>query len=306
MPTVSVIIPTYNRASFLVRAVKSVYQQTCKDFEVIIVDDGSTDETQQCLSTLGFQFCYKYLPHSGIPAYVRNEGIKEARGDYVAFLDDDDIWLPDKLERQMELAEKYPDVVLFSSNAYSQSHHSHQAGELYLQFYDQKLGNLFWDLIKDNFVITSTVLVERAILNRLAGFNQDQRLIGIEDYEMWLRVARDSNILFDPKPLAIYMTQGNHLSSRNASKYWSGMLFLMEEIYKWIVDSNQLSSNEKAVIYARIARCKRKALQSYVNDRNFSEALKFIHNYPSLILEILVWAMNKIVHKSIGPQRMSL
>lgn len=306
MPTVSVIIPTYNRANFLMRAVKSVYQQTFKDFEVIIVDDGSTDETQQCLPTLGFQFCYKYLPHSGIPAYVRNEGIKEARGDYVAFLDDDDTWLPDKLERQMELAEKYPYVVLFSSNAYSQSYHSNQAGELYLQIHDQKLGNLFWDLINDNFVITSTVLVERAILNHLGGFNQDQRLIGIEDYEMWLRVARDSDILFDPKPLAIYTTQGHRLSSRNASKYWSGMLFLMEENNERIGVANKLSNNEKAVIYTRIARCKRKVLQSYVYDRNFSEALKFIRNNPSLILEILVWAMKKILQKSIDPQRKSL
>ena len=107
-PKVSIIIPTYNRAKLLSRAIKSVLDQTFKDFELIIVDDGSTDNTKGVVEEFqkkDSRIKYIWQENSGAPAKPKNTGIRQARGEYVAFLDDDDEWFPKKLEKQIELFE---------------------------------------------------------------------------------------------------------------------------------------------------------------------------------------------------------
>ncbi len=109
--TVSVIIPTHNRAKFLMEALESVYSQTFKPFEIIVVDDGSTDNTRTALSKSEFNVKYVYQKNSG-PAAARNRGISEAKGEWIAFLDADDAWLPGKLAMQLEFIRKNPDVAM--------------------------------------------------------------------------------------------------------------------------------------------------------------------------------------------------
>ena len=101
-PLVSVIIPAYNSADFIDEALKSVFDQTYKDLEIIVVDDGSTDDTRAVLEKYGDRVNYHYQDNNG-PASARNRGIKLARGKYIAFLDADDLWLPTKLEKQVAL-----------------------------------------------------------------------------------------------------------------------------------------------------------------------------------------------------------
>ena len=107
-PLVSVIIPTFNRLGFLKEAVESVEKQSCRDFELIIVDDGSTDSTGGYLK--GFPAKYIRLEHSGFPGRVRNAGAKAAEGKYLAFLDSDDLWEPEKLARQIEYLAANPKI----------------------------------------------------------------------------------------------------------------------------------------------------------------------------------------------------
>ncbi len=109
MPKVSVIIPTYNRAHFLCEALDSALSQTFKDFEIIIVDDGSTDNTKQVLEKYGSRIYYIYQENKG-RAEARNTGIRRAKGEHIAFLDDDDIWLPNKLEKQVFFLDARPDI----------------------------------------------------------------------------------------------------------------------------------------------------------------------------------------------------
>lgn len=112
-PRVSVIVPTYNRADLLPHAIESVLAQSFQDFELIVVDDGSTDDTQALLA--GYddpRLVYTAQAHTGNLSKVRNDGLRQARGDYLAFLDSDDIWLPTKLKRQVELLEWLPKVGL--------------------------------------------------------------------------------------------------------------------------------------------------------------------------------------------------
>src|SRR6266542_4434299 len=109
-PKVSVVIPTYNCAAYLPQTVASVISQSCQDFEIIIVDDGSTDETAKLLDGGNHRLIYVTQDHSGIPAKVRNKALELARGEFIAFLESDELWETDKLERQLGLMKTRPDV----------------------------------------------------------------------------------------------------------------------------------------------------------------------------------------------------
>jgi len=109
-PGISVVIPTYNRAGCISEAIDSVLAQTRADFEIIVVDDGSTDATQEVLARYGNRIRYIYQENAGVSA-ARNRGVREARGEWVAFLDSDDEWLPEKLDRQTACLAIYPDVI---------------------------------------------------------------------------------------------------------------------------------------------------------------------------------------------------
>src|SRR5215472_17119543 len=117
MPRISVVIPTYNAAAFLNRALRSVNAQTCRAFEIIIVDDGSDDETSSVVEQ--FSDCrYFRIAYSGLPAVCRNFGVKQAQGEYIAFLDADDEWIPDKLHVQSQILEANSGIGLVCSNAF--------------------------------------------------------------------------------------------------------------------------------------------------------------------------------------------
>ena len=106
---VSVIIPTYNRANLVTEAINSVLMQSCKDIEIIVIDDGSTDNTSKVLKTFGDRIRYIKQKNMGAGA-ARNRGLKEANGKYIAFLDSDDIWLDFKIELQVAIMEKLPEI----------------------------------------------------------------------------------------------------------------------------------------------------------------------------------------------------
>ena len=111
MPQVSVVIPTYKRAQFLDEVLQSAFNQTFKDFEVIVVNDGSTDQTKQLLEEYGDKIRYIFQENSG-PAKSRNRGIKESLGKYIAFLDADDVWFPLKLEKQIRMFRECPELAM--------------------------------------------------------------------------------------------------------------------------------------------------------------------------------------------------
>src|SRR4030042_587586 len=111
MPKVSVIITTYNRVHFVCEAIDSVLNQTFKDFEIIVVDDGSTDNTKEALKRYSKNIFYIYQSNKG-RSQARNTGLKVAKGDYIAFLDDDDIWVPHKLEKQVAFMDSNPNIGL--------------------------------------------------------------------------------------------------------------------------------------------------------------------------------------------------
>jgi glycosyltransferase involved in cell wall biosynthesis len=203
-PLVSVIIPTYNRQRLVQETIDSVFSQTFTNWELIVVDDGSTDDTRQALTRrYGNRIRYEYQDNRG-ESSARNRGISLSQGGYVAFLDSDDLWLPTKLERQVALMEAMPDVGLVSTQAWSINYEG-----LRLQRPPQGHGRventIRWEeLVLGNAVAGggSTAMVRREFLVNANGFDAEIRFG--EEWDLWLRIAPSTRLYQIPEPLCCY------------------------------------------------------------------------------------------------------
>lgn len=201
MPKVSVIIPTHNRAVPLQKAVKSVLEQSYADFEILVCDDASTDNTGEVIK--GFSDDrIRYTRHEkniGVTA-VRNRALGDSRGGYIAFLDDDDEWLPGKLEEQVGLLEKSTDklgVVYTGVNCVDM-----KLGNLVKVLVPQYRGYILNDLLFHNFITTSSTVVKKTCFETVGLF--DPQFGYAEDYDMWIRIAAKFDFDYIAKPMINY------------------------------------------------------------------------------------------------------
>lgn len=202
MPRVSVLIPAYNAAGSIRRAVDSVLAQTYSDLEVIVVDDGSTDSTRDVLANYGDRICYIYQENQERSA-ARNNGIRNARGEYIAFLDSDDYWLPTKLERQMALFDEHPETGLVYSLAYSIDANGRRlaiSGAVPERAVDPL--KTYCRLLLGNFIPGITPVIKRACCTSVGWF--DVMLSQSEDWDYWLRVAQEHPVQAVAEPLACF------------------------------------------------------------------------------------------------------
>lgn len=225
---VSVIIPTYNCAKYLPQAIESVLNQTYKDYEIIIVDDGSTDNTKEIISVYQSKIKYIYQDNAGV-SKARNTGIQNSTGMYIAFLDADDRWLPFKLELQIKCFEKLPNVDLIFSdfsaikqNRIIYKSYFYKAFNIFKEFkinldniFQNKLqickngqnlkvfwGNIFKTLFLGNFILPSTVILKKKALSNVGYFNEKYRVA--EETEFFLRFAKYYEMAFIEHPLVYY------------------------------------------------------------------------------------------------------
>ncbi|MFN2468031.1 MAG: glycosyltransferase family 2 protein [Gaiellaceae bacterium] len=210
-PRVSVIIPTRNRSALVVEAVESVLRQSFGDLEVIVADDGSTDDTAARLGALAGPVRYLRLPETGGPARARNAALDLARGALVAFLDDDDAWEPEKLARQVALLDADASVDLVHTG-FSILDDDGAVTAPQLAPWQTARGPLFDRLFRGCFVSLSSVVIRRASLERAAGF--DERRPVAEDYALWLRLGPDTTAACIPEPLVRLRRGGPTLSTR--------------------------------------------------------------------------------------------
>lgn len=214
MTKVSVIIPTYNRAKLIGRAIASVLNQTYQDFEIIIVDDASSDNTVEVVNRFNDERI-RYIRHDQNrgAAAARNSGIKMARGEYIAFQDSDDQWLPEKLQKQMRVFENAPaDVGVVYTGFWRIE------GEKKTYILSNKItrkeGNIHGQLLKGNFVTIHTV-VKRECFKKAGMF--DEHLPSLEDWELFIRISKCYEFKYIDEPLLIsYFTPASISANQHA------------------------------------------------------------------------------------------
>ena len=213
-PLVSVVIPAYNCARFIGDALDSVFKQNYSPLEVYVVDDGSTDETCDVVARYGSAVTLIRQRNAGA-AVARNEGLRRARGRYLALLDADDIWLPGKLRLQIDHLERNPDVALCCTlwqllypDAAGRYHIEHAAAPESAAVDPRCKGWVYCELLLDCEVWTSTVVMRRELFERVGGF--DPGLRRGQDYDYWLRASQVTRIDRLDAKLALYRMQVAH------------------------------------------------------------------------------------------------
>lgn len=248
-PLVSVIIPTYNRGWTLTEAIDSVLGQDFQNYELIVVDDGSTDDTREILDTYGGNIIVLRQTNKGVSA-ARNRGIAQAGGQLLAFLDSDDIWLPGKLSHQVDFFKLHPDALI------------NQTEEIWIRNdvrvnpkdrHRKPSGMIFQRSLELCLVSPSAVMIKKTLFDAVGGF--DESLPACEDYDLWLRIGCRFQVHLIDMPLII--KRGGHEDQLSKAP---GLDRFRIQSLKKIIESGQLTESqyraavcklqEKCAIYA--------------------------------------------------------
>lgn len=210
MVDVSVVIATHNRAAQVKEAIDSVLAQSVPVREVLVVDDGSTDDTREQLRAYGDRIRPFFQPQAGASA-ARNQAMRASRGEWIAFLDDDDVWLPNKTERQMSLIRENPKLGIVYSSDHAVDEHlrilytRHAAPE--------NRGDAFARLLIKNFIFTSCAVARRDAIEKAGYMNLEYKFA--QDWDLWLKIAAEHPVDFVPEPLVLYRQSASGCLTRD-------------------------------------------------------------------------------------------
>lgn len=268
MEKVSIIIPTYNRADVLDTSIQSILQQSYTDFELLIVDDGSTDNTDIVVGSIhDDRIRYLEMPENKGVAAARNEGIRQAKYDYIAFQDSDDYWKQDKLEKQMTFLTQRPEIGLLYC-----PYECRKADGSTILVPDrnipseEKQGNIYRYMLLRNTIGTPSVLLRRQCLEKSGLFCES--LSCLEDWELFLRIAKDHEIAFQEEPM-VRVNLSTDGVSHNISGYYEARCYMLarhkEALLRYgifqDVTKDILESAEKLGILTQISKIMQYFLQ---------------------------------------------
>lgn len=238
--TVSAVVPAYNTAALLPRCIESILTQTVAVDEVIVVDDGSVDKTREVAESFGPRVRCISQANKGA-AGARNCGIRSATGEWIALLDSDDDWVPNKIERQLEAVRQHPECDFIYSDA-TVILPDGSTAENFQADKEAPCGWVFDHLLQSCFVNGSTVMARRSALMEAGLFNESLRCA--EDYDLWLRVSRRHQFWFVPEPLAFYERQAESLT-RNDAVMAASQIAVLEPILAERLSATQHSGAKK-------------------------------------------------------------
>lgn len=261
---ISVVIPTFNRAPFLKEALQSVVEQTLQPSEIIVVDDGSTDETADLCKKSFPQVRYLYQENRGVAA-ARNAGIKTATEKWIAFLDSDDLWLPEKLARQWEFVQENPQAKIV------------QTEEIWIRNgvrvnpgkrHQKKSGQIFENCVSICLVSPSAVMIDREVFEKVGAF--DENFIFCEDYELWLRIALHYPI--DLLPDTVTVKRNGHEGQR--SIYWGQDHWRVQGLLK-ILNDPKLSLEQRSLVLSEMKRRLKVLAKGFTKHGRHKEAKEY-------------------------------
>ena len=268
-PFFSVVVPTYNCADLLARALSSIFGQTFQNFEVIVIDNASTDHTGRVLESIDDnRLSVIDVQNNGNIANSRNLGIQKARGDWIAFLDSDDNWLPEKLETIHAAICGTPGIVLLCHDEWIVVDGVKKSKNRY----QPKISNVHESLIFfGNCLSTSAVTLRKDIANKTDGFSERRDFISVEDYEYWIRLARTGEYRFINKVLGEYHIHGSNVTKNienHALAYISVAEHHLDLWRKEHPGSDKKVKRRRAQVWAEAAHL-------FLKEGDFSEARKY-------------------------------
>jgi len=292
-PFFSVIIPTFNRSSKLPICLDSVLSQTFTNFEIVIIDNGSTDNTEKIFLTEyeNSRIRYFWQEGSGSPANPRNKGIRKARGVWVAFLDSDDVWYPEKLESVYEVIQAQPetDVTCHNERFFNQTNqkthkisHVRKADDLYKSM-----------LLDDNCLSPSATTIRKSFLTeKELFFNESPDFAIVEDYDLWLRLAKNGAVVtFIDKTLGDYVVDGENMIGD-----WDRFIKNLEKLYEHHAFVVQDFEPKKVKIYNQlIAKIHFQRLKKALKGKNY---LKVIREFSQTISKSPTLLPRKFISKA--------
>ncbi len=277
---VTVIIPTYNRAQTLRRAIESVQSQSFKDWQMIVVDDGSTDETQSLLENILEPKLKVIKTQNKGVSHARNRAVKESQTQWIAFLDSDDEWLPEKLQSQMDLADKdkalqviHGEEIWIRNGIRVNPMKKHQKNG----------GDIFFDSIKLCCMSPSTVVLKKSLLLEVGLFREDFPVC--EDYDLWLKITSRYPVGFINQP--IIKKYGGH--EDQLSRQFVAMDYWRTKALYDLLENNPLSLDQKReVVYSIIERCEilLSGYRKHQNLENYDDVYEKLLTCQELALKI--------------------
>lgn len=229
MPLVSVIIPTYNRAAMLEEAIQSVLDQNFKDFELIVVDDGSTDKTKDVMKKYTGKIKSVTKVNHGV-ASARNKGLEMAEGELIAWLDDDDLFLPGKLDQQVRYFREYPRTgLVYTGHVTVNTLQQPVKKSFYVPPIVRDCRSTREALINHCFFANSTVMMKRECFEKTGLFNEN--LLHTVDYDMWLRTAAYYPFGCVPQVLMVYRFHGRQITMRRDNRILPELRKRARELY---------------------------------------------------------------------------
>ena len=301
MPYFSIVIPVYNKEKFVVKTIESVLSQTFTDYEIIIVNDGSTDQSEAKISTFKDNRIKYYSKKNEGVALARNFGIEKATADYICFLDADDYWYPTFLETMQRYSSELPEQKVFAAAIEIETKNKTIPARYSIPpTSDFQIVNFFDASQKECVLWTSSVCIHKSIFEKVGDF--DTKIKHGEDTELWIRIGLQFTIVFIRKILARYVYDDESIS-RNSNYYFEQYTFdkyAVEEkknpALKKYMDLNRFS----AVIKCRLNREWRIAIdiESEIDLKNLSFKKRVLLELPPIIVKVLI-GLQRILGNSV-------
>jgi len=334
MPQVSIILPTYNCGRHIAEALDGVLQQTFSDWEIIVVDDGSTDDTAEAIKTYRDRIIYRYQENSGA-SRSRNLAIEMSQGEFLAFLDADDIWQPFKLELQVKCLEALPEVGLvfsdfssFDDDGYYSDSYSNQAFNFFREYemtwntifeHQTQLkdiipdaanflgkgkifwGNVFEKIILGNFILPTTTMLRKASLHHVGMFREKYRCA--EDMDFFLRFCKQNKIAYIDLPLAQYRLRrvGRLSGKQNTAQLIENTL---ESLYDVLGEDQEFCLRNKGLIATALGKTYYRLAYYYLSERQNhparAKAIESIKSNPSQLEAYIVYVLSYLPTTALG------
>jgi len=291
MPFFSVIIPLYNKGNFIANTLKSVLAQSFPDFEVLVINDGSTDDSFEIAQDFNDQRIRHFSQENKGVSAARNLGIENASASYVCFIDADDIWHDDFLETVQQYIQKFPEQKVFASAIEVETSKKVFRPEYSIPKNKSfAIVDYFEGSLKESAICTSAVVIEKSVFNESGVFDKDLRVL--EDIDLWIRIGLNFKILFIWKVLARYVYDEKSLSRNDSNYFQKGIYdrYVFEETQNYnlkkFLDLNRFSSAIKSKLIGD-----KPAFEKYyksIDLQNLSAKKRLLLRLPALLLRLLV------------------